>query len=160
MTRFTLSAALAVTLFSGSVSATSQDQVTGLWQTVDDKTGEAASIVHIDVTEAGKLSGTIKTLLRPEDQGKVCDLCPDAFYNQPIEGLTFMWGLQPDKSGAWQGGRILDPESGSIYRSQLTVSDDGQTITVRGYIGVSWLGRSQQWQRVDADDTVQVSADF
>lgn len=159
MTHFTLSVALTVTLFSGSVYAASQDRVTGLWQTVDDKTGEAASIVHIHVADAGELRGTIKTLLRSEDQGKVCDLCPDAFYNQPIEGLTFMWGLQPSQSGAWQGGRILDPESGSIYRSQLTVSDDGQTITVRGYIGVSWLGRSQKWQRVEQGDALHASSD-
>lgn len=159
MTPSLRTAMLVTTFFTSSWVVAQQPPVTGLWQTIDDKTGNAASVVEIRLNDQGELEGRIQTLLRQQDQGKVCDVCPEPFKDQAIEGLTFMWGLQPTRSGNWQQGRILDPESGSIYRSQLTLSDDGQTITVRGYIGVSWLGRSQQWHRVADTAYEQANAD-
>lgn len=134
----------AATLFTAASIA---DVAEGRWVTIDDADGSQASVVEIKITENGELQGTIVELLREDDKGKSCEECPDEFHNKPIEGLTFMWGLEKEGEGEWSSGRILDPESGSIYKSKLEVSDDGQTIEVRGYIGVSWIGRSQEWVR-------------
>merc|ERR1712000_430718 len=85
----------------------------------------------------GELQGTVVKVLKEDDQGKVCSECPDDFKDQPIEGLTFMWGLEKDGEGEWKSGHILDPQSGKIYKSKLNVADDGESLEVRGYIGVS-----------------------
>ena len=139
--------ALAFTLLSSVAVA---DPAVGQWVTIDDEDGSQASVVDIRINEDGKLQGTIVKLLREKDQGKSCEKCPDDFKDQPVEGLTFMWGLENDGEGEWESGRILDPKSGSIYKSQLEVAEDGQSLSVRGYIGVSWIGRSQKWLRYEA----------
>lgn len=136
-----------VGLFSLTVHA---DVAEGRWVTIDDEDGSKASVVEIKIAENGELQGTIVELLREDDKGKSCEECPDEFHNKPIEGLTFMWGLEKESEGEWESGRILDPKTGSIYKSKLNVADDGQTIEVRGYVGVSWIGRSQEWQRYEA----------
>lgn len=138
--------AAAFSLFSVSSFA---DIAEGHWVTIDDEDGSKASVVEISITPEGELQGTIVELLREDDKGKSCEECPDEFHNQPIEGLTFMWGLEREEEGVWESGRILDPKTGSIYKSQLEVAEDGQTIDVRGYIGVSWIGRSQEWLRYE-----------
>lgn len=47
----------------------------------------------------------------------------------------------------WDGGNILDPENGKVYKCKMSLEDGGQKLVVRGYIGVSLLGRSQTWVR-------------
>jgi len=135
-----------------SLSAYSQagDIAEGRWVTIDDEDGSQASVVEIKIADNGELQGTIVELLRDKDKGKNCEECPDEFHNKPVEGLTFMWGLEKEGEGEWRSGRILDPKSGSIYKSKLDVAEDGQSLEVRGYIGVSWIGRSQEWLRYEA----------
>lgn len=140
---------LATATFGLFSLAANADIAEGRWVTIDDEDGSKASVVEISIAEDGKLQGTIVELLREDDKGKNCEECPDDFHNQPIEGLTFMWGLEKEDEGEWESGRILDPKTGSIYKSKLEVAEDGQTIEVRGYIGVSWIGRSQEWVRYE-----------
>jgi uncharacterized protein (DUF2147 family) len=45
------------------------------------------------------------------------------------------------------GGQILDPGNGKVHRSKLRLTDNGTTLSVRGYIGAPMLGRSQTWVR-------------
>jgi len=120
----------------------------GLWQTYDDKKGDLRSTVRLEV-QGGELVGTIvKAFTRPgEPVPPVCDRCPGEFKDQPIEGLRFLWGLK-GTGRQWDGGRVLDPEDGKVYRVKLTLSPDGQKLDVRGYIGVSMFGRTQTWKRV------------
>lgn len=142
---------LLTTAIAGLFSLAAQaDTAEGRWVTIDDEDGSKASVVEIKIAENGELQGTIVELLREDDKGKSCEECPDEFHNKPIEGLTFMWGLEKEAEGEWESGRILDPKTGSIYKSKLKVAEDGQTIEVRGYVGVSWIGRSQEWQRYEA----------
>jgi uncharacterized protein (DUF2147 family) len=51
------------------------------------------------------------------------------------------------RDGAYGGGGILDPDTGSVYRCKFHLAKDGTVLVVRGYIGISLLGRSQTWQR-------------
>lgn len=61
-------------------------------------------------------------------------------------GMTIIDGMKQG-GDSWKGGHILDPENGKIYKCKMHVEDSGQKLVVRGYIGVSLIGRSQIWNR-------------
>jgi uncharacterized protein (DUF2147 family) len=119
----------------------------GKWRTVDDSTGKAKSVVTI-WEEAGKLYGRIEKLVDPDpkDPNPTCDDCTGDQKGQPVIGLRILWDLQKDGDG-WSGGTILDPESGKTYKCLLSVEDGGTKLKVRGFIGLSLLGRTQYWLR-------------
>lgn len=122
--------------FAGSAS--------GTWTTIDDKTGEKRAVVRISES-GGNLSGTIvKVYPQPGDTG-MCHNCPGAFKGKAVQGLTFLWGLKKDGDNQWSGGSILDPKTGKVYKAKVTL--EGNKLLVRGYIGVSLLGRTQTWVR-------------
>jgi uncharacterized protein (DUF2147 family) len=66
--------------------------------------------------------------------------------NQPVIGMTILWGLIKQGDG-YEGGEVLDPENGKIYRANVKVEDGGKTLHVRGFIGISLLGPTQVWVR-------------
>jgi uncharacterized protein (DUF2147 family) len=124
----------------------------GWWKTIDDKTGQAKSIVHIRKAGDG-LTGAVEKLFRrpDEEQAPVCHDCSGDRKDKPILGMTILWGMRPAGEG-WDNGSVLDPKNGKIYRCKLTLSPDGQSLTVRGYLGISLLGRSQTWKRVPQEE--------
>ena len=143
-----LSALLAV-LFSLSISplVAAQESPTGLWKSIDDKTGKPKSLIRI--TEAGgELTGKIEKLFRDPDtdQNPKCDKCEGTNKAQPILGMTILTGLKKD-GDEYNGGKILDPENGKLYSSKLSVTDNNKKLNVRGYIGMAFIGRSQVWIR-------------
>lgn len=117
---------------------------TGSWTTIDDKTGTKRAVVKI--ADDGKtLNGTIiKVFSQPGDKG-ICTNCPGAFKDKRVVGLEFLWGLKPEGTNEWSGGSILDPKTGKIYKAKITLK--GNKLYVRGYMGVSLLGRTQVWVR-------------
>lgn len=61
-------------------------------------------------------------------------------------GMTILWGIM--KQGEeYQNGEVLDPENGKIYRAKMKLEDGGNALHVRGFIGISLLGRTQIWVR-------------
>lgn len=125
-----------------AVSAVAMADPTGTWRTIDDKTGQAKSLVKITL-EGGNYVGRIQEVLNGPD---VCDTCVGAFEGKNLVGQTVLWGVEHDEGNQYDGGRIRDPKNGKTYSAALT--DNGSTLTVRGYIGAKFLGRSQTWQRV------------
>ena len=118
----------------------------GTWQTIDDKTGHPKSIVQINEHD-GELSGKVLQVLETEHgPHPVCKACEGDRKDQPIEGMTVLWGAKQNGS-IWGGGHILDPENGRIYRVSLALLENGQKLKVRGYLGIEAIGRSQIWQR-------------
>lgn len=117
----------------------------GDWKTIDDKSGQPKALIRI-VEKDGALSGRIVELYQPSRPDPVCDKCEGARKGQPITGMEILWGARKDGE-RWTGGHILDPETGTIYRLELRLSEDGNQLKARGYVGVSLLGRTQQWQR-------------
>jgi uncharacterized protein (DUF2147 family) len=81
-----------------------------------------------------------------DDPEHLCKECKGDRKDKPIVGMTILWGLKKD-GDAWTGGEILDPKNGKIYRCKITPSADGKSVDVRGFIGVSFIGRSQTWLR-------------
>jgi uncharacterized protein (DUF2147 family) len=121
-----------------------QASVVGHWQTIDDETGKAKSIVEVFERD-GKLFGKVEQLLlKPNDS--LCKECKGDLHNKPIVGMEILQGLKLDDD-VYSGGEILDPANGKTYRCKLWLKDDG-TLSVRGYIG--FLFRTQTWHRVDA----------
>ena len=122
------------------------DSPVGLWKTIDDKTHKPRSIVRI-VEENGEFKGIVeKGLVEGESPDRVCDKCDPPRKNQKILGMTFMWGLKKDGS-EFKGGEILDPDNGKIYKCKMKLVDGGKKLDVRGYIGISLIGRTQTWLR-------------
>lgn len=141
MKRTALTVALSILLVYVGYS---QD-VFGKWKTVDDSTGEARSIIEI-YEDNGKVYGKIVDLINPKQKNPICDKCCCEYKDQPVVGLTFIKGLQKD-GDEYNGGKILDPENGKLYKCYITLEDE-VTLKVRGYIGISLLGRTQYWYRV------------
>jgi uncharacterized protein (DUF2147 family) len=117
----------------------------GRWTTIDDVTGKKRAVVNITISN-GVLNGTIVSFYpQPGDNG-ICDNCPGNFKGKPVKGLRFIWGLKDDGNGQWSGGNILDPKTGKVYRAKIT-QEGNSKLQVRGYVGISVLGRTQTWVR-------------
>ena len=126
------------------MSSVFSQSLTGMWTTIDDKTGKKRDVVRLVISD-GTLNGKIvRVYSQPGDTG-LCTHCPDQFKNKPIEGLQFLWGLKKNRHGIWDGGQILDAKTGKIYKVKLKMEDN--KLFVRGYVGVSILGRTQIWVR-------------
>ncbi|MEA3004911.1 MAG: hypothetical protein QOI94_180, partial [Acidobacteriaceae bacterium] len=82
----------------------------------------------------------------PKDPNPRCTPCTGEQKGRPVVGLRIFWDLQKD-GDAWSGGTILDPESGKMYKCLLSREDGGEKLKVRGFIGLSLLGRTQYWLR-------------
>lgn len=120
----------------------------GVWQEVDES-GKVGALVTIS-EEGGVYVGRLSRLfLDPgDDPNPICKDCPGDRRNQPLLGLMFIEGMKP--SGLdYEGGTILDPETGSLYSASMHLSPDGSKLTVRGYLGWSIFGKSLTWTRVE-----------
>jgi uncharacterized protein (DUF2147 family) len=120
----------------------------GLWRTIDDKTGKERSVIRITEVN-GVYEGKVEQLLNrqpDDDPDNLCRKCEGARKDQPIIGMTILWGLKKDGE-QYSGGEILDPKNGKVYRAKMKLVDNGAKLEVRGFIGVSLFGRSQTWIR-------------
>ncbi|MFL9893597.1 DUF2147 domain-containing protein [Paraburkholderia sp. RL17-381-BIF-C] len=141
-------AALAGVLLASAVTAMAQaDSPVGTWQTIDDHTGQPKALVQIAQDRSGSLNGKVIKGLGANDQpDRRCTACTDARKDQLILGMTIISDMKKD-GDAWDHGQILDPENGKLYKCKMHLEDGGNKLVVRGYIGVSLLGRSQTWVR-------------
>lgn len=116
----------------------------GTWKTIDDETKQAKSLVEISEAPNGELSGKVVKLFNNPDV--VCDKCDGALKGKPVVGMTIMTGLKKDGDG-WENGKILDPKSGKVYSAKAKLIEGGKRLEVRGFLGISLLGRTQVWER-------------
>jgi uncharacterized protein (DUF2147 family) len=141
-------AALAGVLLASAMTAMAQtDSPVGTWQTIDDHTGQPKALVQITQDGGGTLSGkVIKGLNANNQPERRCTECTDARKDQLILGMTIVNDMKKE-GDIWDDGQILDPENGKVYKCKMHLEDGGNKLVVRGYIGVSLLGRSQTWIR-------------
>lgn len=140
-------AALAATALFSSGTWAQQASPVGLWKNIDDQTGKPKALIRI--TESNReIRGKIEKLFREagEEAQPKCDKCVGARKDQPVVGMTILFGMKQDGS-EYNGGQILDPGNGKIYSSRLTLAEGGKKLNVRGYIGMPMLGRTQTWVR-------------
>jgi uncharacterized protein (DUF2147 family) len=130
-----------------STLAAATENPVGLWRTIDDKSGKEKSLVRVSESN-GQLQITIEKLFREpgEEPNPLCDKCPGEKKNKPVIGMQIGSGLKKD-GDVWSGGEILDPQNGKTYKCKVWLEDKGKKLNVRGFIGVSVLGRTQVWVR-------------
>ena len=138
---------LAAMLFGIASVAMAAGSPAGTWRSIDDKTKQERSIIRI-TEENGELKGTVEKIFDEpgDDPAHLCKECKGERKDKPVVGMTILWGLKKE-GGAWAGGEILDPKNGKVYSCKITLSEDGKTLNVRGFIGISLIGRSQVWLR-------------
>ena len=141
--RLTLGVVLALAFFAAPALA--EPGALGVWATDEEKS-------HIEIYECGdQLCGRIIWLKEPlnEDGTEKLDINNEdpAMRERPIVGLELMTGFVARGERKWGDGRIYDPENGKLYQCKMELKDP-DTLKVRGFIGISILGRTQIWTRV------------
>ena len=143
-----LRSVIAVVVFGFSMSAMAQMSPVGSWQTIDDKDGTVKSEIRI-VENAGVVSGKVDKILDPKTkQDDKCEECTDERKDQLVLGMEILRGLKKaEGKDVWEGGTILDPKNGKVYKATVTPIEGGKKLQMRGYIGFFY--RTQVWNRVN-----------
>ena len=133
----------------GFTQSQNADAILGKWLNEDQD-------AHIQIyNENGKYFGKIVWLKDPneEDTGlpKLDDENKDeTLRDRPIMGLILLKDFVYDEGDKeWDDGTIYDPKNGSTYDCYMNFGDDPNTLKIRGYIGISWIGRNTYWTRVE-----------
>jgi uncharacterized protein (DUF2147 family) len=123
----------------------------GLWEQVDDNSGKPERWFKITERNGDYVGKLVKIFVKPgEDENWVCDRCEGAEKGAPVLGLALIKGMRRN-GDSYENGTIMDPRDGSVYRALMRLSPDGNKLEVRGYLGISLLGRSQTWNRLPDD---------
>jgi uncharacterized protein (DUF2147 family) len=138
------------------------DDITGLWKTVDDETGNPKAVVAIYQYQ-GQVYGRV--IASFDDDGKYID---DDMYRQintspylvgdpAFNALTIIWDMK-DKGKKWGSGKIMDPgdseeKKPAVYDCEMWKED--KTLVVRGKI--LFFGRNQTWYPMN---NAEFPADF
>lgn len=139
-----------ITLIIGAMSSYSQD-IIGKWKTIDDKRNVESSIMEIYKID-GKYNAKIVAIL-DKDNADVCKNCTGKFKHKSLKGVIVAKGLTKNKKT--YDGEIMDPENDKIYSCYLQLVKPNK-LKIRGYIGFSFIGRTQYWYRVSEDEATNL----
>lgn len=146
-----LSAALLAFTLGHAVSA--QDRILGTWLT---QSGQAKiSIYPCAASYCGRIVWLKEPNFQKDDEAGYADKPKTDRHNpdvtrrsDPVMGKEILRGLVRDSDDQWSGGEIYDTKSGKTYQCKATLTPEG-TLRLRGFIGISLLGRTEEWLRVE-----------
>ncbi len=144
MKNYALFGAFVMALFLYATALQAQSSPLGIWQTIDDESGEPKSQVEI-YQKNDLIYGKVVKLLPAATTDK-CNNCPGDKKDQSLIGMDILWELRP-YGDYWSYGRIVDPKDGDVYKCSIWL-DGTDKLKVRGYLGLSMIGRTQIWHRV------------
>jgi len=136
---------IAIVFLCRTVSFAQTDQIERVWYD-GDKKGKIQIYKAVD----GKFYGKIIWLKEPDRDGKPkTDIHnpDDARHNDPVMGLLVLKKFNKDGDKGYENGTIYDPKNGKTYKCKMTY--DGDKLEVRGYIGISLIGRTETWTRAE-----------
>jgi uncharacterized protein (DUF2147 family) len=147
MSRRLMFAALAWLSALSAASAADLNSPAGWWQPIDPKTGAPQGLIRI-YEQGGLFFGRIEPSSPSDDTSQKCTRCTDERKDQPIIGLVLIRNMRVE-GDEYVGGDVLDPDTGRVYGCRFRLVDGGRTLIMRGYLGISLLGQSRTWRRVE-----------
>ncbi|MES2733611.1 MAG: DUF2147 domain-containing protein [Bacteroidota bacterium] len=144
--KYCLGILLAIVVISSQCFAQANaDAALGTWHTESQK-----SKVEI-YKSGGKYFGKVITVRRTNEDGTplLDTKNPDAkLRSRKIAGTVIMKDFDYAGDNVWEDGKIYDPDNGKTYSCKMTLVNKNQ-LEVRGYIGISLIGRTTTWNRVE-----------
>jgi uncharacterized protein (DUF2147 family) len=151
--KFRSAFALAILFAATTVArADSEPTAAGFWEAQDDDGHPTAWFLFTDKDDvySARLVKGFKVPGDDKPPQKICTKCPGDKKGAHIMGLTLFWGMKRDGL-SYTEGSVLDPRDGSVYHAKMDLSEDGKELSVRGYIGIPMLGKTQVWHRLPDD---------
>jgi sterol desaturase/sphingolipid hydroxylase (fatty acid hydroxylase superfamily)/uncharacterized protein (DUF2147 family) len=129
----------------------------GKWTTFNETTGEAQSIISINHDSINNVwSGTVDSIILQPFQGSnpICTKCTGSYKDKHVIGMAILYGFHKEGNN-WIGGTILDPASGNLYKSTISIENDN-ALEIKGFGGpFNLFSRTQKWIKNKGSKTIE-----